>query len=81
MSNKTLTKDFYINHLGFNLLGDYDEYLIIGRDKIVIRFLNLRNLIQRKITDKLISEPIILAIFINHYSTTKQTFTQMDICR
>jgi hypothetical protein len=38
MRNKTLTKDFYINQLGFSLLGEYPDYLIFERDHLEIHF-------------------------------------------
>lgn len=40
MRNKSITRDFYLNQLGFKDIGnhDYPQYLIIQRDKIEIHF-------------------------------------------
>lgn len=38
MRNITLTKEFYLNKLGFTIIGDYGDYLIVGKDKIEIHF-------------------------------------------
>lgn len=42
MRNKALTKDFYISNLGFKELGDYDDYLIVGKDNIQIHFFGFK---------------------------------------
>jgi hypothetical protein len=46
MRNKTLTRDFYLNQLGFRELGsvDYDEYLMIEKDDIEIHFFEFKEL-------------------------------------
>lgn len=44
MSNKAITKDFYLNILHFQLLGEYDDYLIVGCDKIEIHFFEFKTL-------------------------------------
>ncbi len=44
MRDKALTKHFYLNNLGFNVLGDYDEYLIVGKDNIEIHFFEFKKL-------------------------------------
>ncbi len=46
MRNKTLTRDYYINKLGFHELGstDYDEYLMVQKDKIEIHFFEFKEL-------------------------------------
>jgi catechol 2,3-dioxygenase-like lactoylglutathione lyase family enzyme len=36
--NKEVTKDYYINKLGFKELGDYPDYLIVAKDNIEIHF-------------------------------------------
>jgi catechol 2,3-dioxygenase-like lactoylglutathione lyase family enzyme len=40
MRNKKITKDFYINKLGFQLFGltDFEGYLMVCRDHIQIHF-------------------------------------------
>ena len=40
MRNKSITRDFYINQLGFKNIGrhDYPQYLILQKDNIEIHF-------------------------------------------
>jgi catechol 2,3-dioxygenase-like lactoylglutathione lyase family enzyme len=42
MRDKFLTKNFYVNDLGFKLIGEYDEYLIVGKDNIEIHFFEFK---------------------------------------
>ena len=44
MRNKALTKELYLNNLSFNLLGDYGDYLILGKDNIEIHFFEFKGL-------------------------------------
>ena len=44
MRNKVLTKEFYVENLNFKVLGDFEEYLIVGKDKIEIHFFEFKNL-------------------------------------
>ncbi|HEU4789910.1 MAG TPA: VOC family protein, partial [Flavobacterium sp.] len=46
MRNKTATKDFYINKLGFRNVGssDYDGYLMVEKDNIEIHFFEFKEL-------------------------------------
>ena len=44
MRNKALTKDFYLNKLGFRELGDYGDYIMVGKDNIEIHFFEFRGL-------------------------------------
>ncbi len=44
MLDKQLTQDYYVNNLGFETLGDYDHYLILGKDKIEIHFFEFKGL-------------------------------------
>lgn len=45
MRNKSLTMDYYINKLGFQLFGnDYPAYLMIQKDNIQIHFFEFRDL-------------------------------------
>ncbi len=46
MRDKTVTKDFFINKLGFLQFGsiDYDEYLMIQKDSIQIHFFVFKEL-------------------------------------
>lgn len=44
MKDVSLTKDFYLNKLKFELLGDYGNYLIVGKDKIEIHFFEYKDL-------------------------------------
>jgi hypothetical protein len=44
MRDKALTKEFYLNNLSFKVLGDYDDYLIVGKDNIEIHFFKFNEL-------------------------------------
>lgn len=44
MRDKSLTKEFYTNYLDFILIGEYDEYLIVGKDNIEIHFFDFKKL-------------------------------------
>jgi hypothetical protein len=44
MRNKALTKEYYLNKLNFNILADYGDYLMIGRDSIEIHFFEFKDL-------------------------------------
>jgi hypothetical protein len=45
MRNKVLTKDYYINKLGFKQFGgDYDGYLMVEKDNIQIHFFEFKAL-------------------------------------
>jgi catechol 2,3-dioxygenase-like lactoylglutathione lyase family enzyme len=46
MRNKTATRDFYINRLGFNEFGnaDYAGYLMLEKDDIQLHFFEFREL-------------------------------------
>ncbi|MGC4021058.1 MAG: VOC family protein [Cyclobacteriaceae bacterium] len=46
MRNKAVTRDFYINKLGFQEFGsaDYDGYLMVQKDKIQIHFFEFKEL-------------------------------------
>jgi catechol 2,3-dioxygenase-like lactoylglutathione lyase family enzyme len=46
MRNKNITREFYINKLGFKVVGtvDYDGYLMIEKDQIQIHFFEFKEL-------------------------------------
>ncbi len=46
MRNKAITKDFYVNQLGFQLFGsaDFDAYLMLQKDGIQLHFFEFKNL-------------------------------------
>ena len=46
MRDKTLTKEFYIDKLGFQQFGnaDYDEYLMVQKDNVQIHFFEFKEL-------------------------------------
>ena len=46
MRNKSITKDFYINKLGFKNIGssDFQGYLMIQKDNIEIHFFEFKDL-------------------------------------
>ncbi len=46
MRNKAVTKDYYVNKLGFEVFGnkDFDGYLMILKDRIQIHFFEYKEL-------------------------------------
>lgn len=46
MRNKAVTKQFYVDNMGFSLLGkvDYDGYLMIKKDNVEIHFFEFKEL-------------------------------------
>ncbi|WP_179346067.1 bleomycin resistance protein [Winogradskyella ursingii] len=50
MRNKAITKDYYINKLGFKVLDseDFDGYLMITKETIEIHFFEFKKLKPRK---------------------------------
>ncbi len=46
MRNKSITRDFYLNKLGFEEFGekDYDGYLMVQKDDIQIHFFEFKDL-------------------------------------
>jgi hypothetical protein len=46
MRNKAVTRDFYLNELGFREFGnaDYDGYLMVQKDNIQIHFFEFKEL-------------------------------------
>jgi hypothetical protein len=44
MRDKGLTRDFYLNKLGFRMIGDYGDYLMVGKGHIEIHFFEFREL-------------------------------------
>ena len=50
MQDKAVTKDFYINKLGFRNVGnaDYDGYLMVEKDNIEIHFFEYKELVSKE---------------------------------
>lgn len=50
MRNKTSTREFYLNKLGFDQFGsaDYDGYLMVKKDSIQIHFFEFKELDPKK---------------------------------
>lgn len=49
MRNKSATKEYYINQLGFEQYGnDYDNYLMVQKDHIQIHFFEFKELDPRE---------------------------------
>lgn len=50
MRNKEITKDFYVNQLGFIETGtiNYEGYLMVKKDQIEIHFFEFKNLNPRE---------------------------------
>lgn len=44
MRDKRLTKDFYLNKLGFVEIGDYGDYLMVAKENIEIHFFEFKEL-------------------------------------
>ncbi|OYU82920.1 MAG: glyoxalase/bleomycin resistance/extradiol dioxygenase family protein [Flavobacterium sp. BFFFF2] len=44
MTNLATTKDFYINQLQFELVGEYDQYLMVSKDLVEIHFFAYKDL-------------------------------------
>lgn len=44
MRDKSATKAFYIDQLGFSKIGDYGDYLLLKKDTIEIHFFEFRDL-------------------------------------
>lgn len=44
MRDKALTKEFYLNQLGFIELADYGDYLLLQKDSIEIHFFEFKGL-------------------------------------
>lgn len=44
MRDKAVTKDYYVNKLGFAIFGEFDAYLIVYKDKIQIHFFEFKEL-------------------------------------
>ncbi len=46
MRNKVVTKDYYVDKLGFQLLGnsDFDGYLMVYKDNVQIHFFEFKEL-------------------------------------
>lgn len=44
MRNKTLTKEFYLNQLSFELIADYGDYILLKKDEIEIHFFEFKSL-------------------------------------
>jgi len=69
MRDKTKTKEFYINKLGFKEFGntDFEHYLMLQKILFKFIFLNLKDLILKKIMVRFTSELTILTPFINYF--------------
>jgi hypothetical protein len=44
MRNKKITREFYVNKLGFKDFGDYDGYLMVEKEAIEIHFFEFKDL-------------------------------------
>lgn len=44
MRDKTVTRNFYLNKLGFQDFGNYDGYLMVEKDNIEIHFFEFKEL-------------------------------------
>ncbi len=44
MRDKNATREYYVNQLGFEEIGDYEGYLMVKKDKIEIHFFEFKDL-------------------------------------
>ena len=44
MRNKSVSRQYYVNQLGFKEIGDYDGYLMVKKDHIEIHFFEFKEL-------------------------------------
>ncbi len=44
MRSKSATRDYYLNQLGFQEIGDYEGYLMVEKDQIEIHFFEFETL-------------------------------------
>lgn len=44
MRNKSATRHYYVNQLGFEEIGDYEGYLMVKKDEIEIHFFEFKEL-------------------------------------
>jgi hypothetical protein len=44
MRNKTITREFYLNQLSFELIADYGNYILVKKDDIEIHFFEFKSL-------------------------------------
>ena len=44
MRDNALTQEYYVSQLGFELVADYEDYLIVVRDGLEIHFFEFREL-------------------------------------
>ncbi|SHK95852.1 bleomycin resistance protein [Flavobacterium xanthum] len=48
MRNKSITRNYYINQLGFQEVGNYEGYLMVQKDNIEIHFFEFKELEPKK---------------------------------
>ena len=44
MRNKSITRNYYVDQLGFQEIGDYEGYLMVKKDSIEIHFFEFKQL-------------------------------------
>ena len=58
MRHQATTQEFYVNVLGFQIVGSFEGYLIVQKDNIEIHFFEFAALDPKEIMVKSISELI-----------------------
>lgn len=48
MRSKEVTREFYLNKLGFEEIGDYEGYLMVQKDEIEIHFFEFKELAPKE---------------------------------
>jgi len=44
MRDKAVTRDYYVNRLGFQQIGNYEDYLMVRKDQVELHFFLFRDL-------------------------------------
>ena len=83
MRNKALTKEFYIDKLGFQQFGnaDYDEYLMIQKDNVQIHFFEFKELDPKENYGQVYIQQMILKTCISQCWTKKYLSILQVICK
>lgn len=78
MRNKKVTREFYLNKLGFEQIGDYDGYLMLRKDKIEIHFFEFKELNPKTNYGQVYIRTDNIEDFYQMLLEKKQIFTQTD---
>jgi hypothetical protein len=81
MRDKALTKEFYIDKLGFQQFGnaDYDGYLMVQKDNVQIHFFEFKELDPKENYGRFTYEQMILKTCTGRCSTKKYIYIRQVI--